>query len=281
MPTLRLAVLAVMVIAAVASETAMSTMPLFTWSGHSEVTRPRSADAALATSITSGDTELVMVYMLNEVSTRDMQNHKEAFTNLQDSLEKAQSSSFVALPVSKVSIDSMLETSRVNGVSAVDVESSQLQAYLSAHPELMTNSQPDVIVVRFPADMDAASADALVGSADKAVAAATSGNYVGILSTTSSMEAGLATNLAFQFFQSDNLRSSVPYTTGDSTRNALLYGPSVYLTPTLLISILVMIYMGFLLLAAYCCILSLQTPEKFEGDQEREMDDALKKGTGQ
>merc|ERR1711934_696219 len=270
--TRRVAVVTLMVIAAVASETSTSTMPLFAWSGHSELVKPHSADSALATAITSGDTELVMVYMLNEVSTRDMQIHKESFTNLQDTLEQAQSSSFVALPVTKVNIDSILATSRVNGVAGVDVESSQLQAYLSTHPELMTNSKPDVIVVRFPANMDAASTDALVGSAQKAVAAATSGKYNSILSTTSSMEPGLATNLAFQFFQADNLRSSVPY---NGTRTSLLYGPSTYLTPTLLIAILIMIYMGFLALAAYCCILSLQTPEKFEGDQEKEMNNAL------
>merc|ERR1712023_208985 len=54
------------------------------------------------------------------------------------------------------------------------------------------------------------------------------------------------------------------------------FGATVqYLTPNLMIAILVMIYMGFLVICSWCCILSLQTPEKFEGDQEKDMARAL------
>merc|ERR1712146_45196 len=60
-----------------------------------------------------------------------------------------------------------------------------------------------------------------------------------------------------------------------SSRHSLLYGPSYYLTPTLLLAIMVMVYVAVVALCAFCCILSLQTPEKFEGDMEREMSSAL------
>ena len=34
------------------------------------------------------------------------------------------------------------------------------QGYMAAHPEMMTNQKPDVLVVRFEADMDMATAGA-------------------------------------------------------------------------------------------------------------------------
>jgi len=256
-------------------------MPLFAWSGHSDVAKSRGADSALATAINQSP-ELVMVYMLNEISTNDMQTQKEVFSNLQESLNQAQSSTFAALPVSKVDVDDLLKTARVNDVNGVEVESSELQAYLAEHSELMANSKPDVIVVRFPSDMDAASTDAVIGSAEKTVSAATSGKYNSILSTISSMAStGSTTNLAAQwFFTMGDSRTFVPsllYGNATTTRNAIQYGSTSTLTPTLLIAILITIYMGLLALAAYCCILALQTPEKFEGDQDKEMDRAMGK----
>jgi hypothetical protein len=275
-----LCVAALAYVAVMASESSMSTMPLFVWSGDSDMSaKPQSADAALATALTSGRPELVMAYMFDEVSTFEMQNHQEAFTHLEGAIEDAKSSAFVALPVSKVNIDGLLATARVNGVEGKVVESSELQGYLAAHPELMANSKPDMLIVHFSGTMDAASADAVIGSAEKAVAQSTFGKYVSILSTTSSMmEPGAASNLAFQFFPSD-LRSAEHYAFQNGTlapnNSAMMYGPSFYLTPTLLLAILSMIYMGLLLITAYCCILSLQTPEKFEGDQEKDMNRAL------
>lgn len=260
-------------------------MPLFAWSGHREITStPQSANGVLAKVLGSDrNDELVMVYMFDEVSTVQMQKQQSAFINLQDVLEKAESSSFAALPVSKVNIDSILATARVNGVTGIDVESSKLQAYMAAHPELMTNSKPEVVVVRFPATIDSGTADAIIGSTEKAVSASTLGKYTSILTTTSSMEPGVASNLAFKFFASSDMGASSHYVyngnlTAQPGRSALLYGSSFYLTPTLMISILVMIYMGVLALAAYCCILSLQTPEMFEGDHEFLMQRALNGG---
>jgi len=293
MRTVLSAFVVVVVAAVAASETAASTMPLFAWSGHSETQpKPRSADAALASALTSGKTELVMVYMLNEVSTQDMQSAKEGFTNLQETLDTARSSTFTALPVTKVDMDSLLETASAHDVVGHDVASSELQNFLAEHAELMSNGKPDVVIVRFPEGEEPSAADALIGSAEKAVASATDGKYNSILSTLSSMETGVATNLAFKFFQSSSLRSNVHNMDANATAEAsatgpafednyglfvksVVYGPTYYLTPTLLIAILVMIYMAILLLAAYCCLLQLQTPEMFEGDQERDMARAL------
>jgi len=290
MRTLLATFVAVVVAAVAASETAASTMPLFSWSSHSELQpKPRSADAALASALSSGETELVMMYMLNEVSTQEMQSAKGGFTNLQDTLETARSSTFTALPVTKVDMSGLLETASAHGVVGHDVESSELQNFLAENAQLMSNGKPDVVIVRFPEGQDTASADALIGSAEKAVASATDGKYNSILSTLSSMETGVATNLAFKFFQTSNLRSNVHNIDANATVSAtgalvdnyglyvksVMYGPTYYLTPTLLIAILVMIYMFVLLLAAYCCLLQLQTPEMFEGDQERDMARAL------
>merc|ERR1719197_346192 len=275
-------------VGAVASESSISTMPLFSWSGHSDMeSKPTSADAALETALT-GQPELVMVYMLNEVSTVDMQTQKDSFANLQAALDQAHSSSFAALPVSKVDIDSLLATSKAHGITGADVESSQLEAYLASHSDLMSNQKPDVVVVRFPEQMDAADTDRVLGTAEKSIAAATSGKYSSILSTTSSMAPGVATNLAFRWFASDYLRSNSFNTLANfngtakswpkSTRTSMYYGGAAYMTPTLGLAILVMIYMAFLALSAYCCILNLQTPEKFEGDQEKDMSRALNQG---
>jgi len=287
-----LAALAALAVSLVAAQNAVSsTMPLFAWSGHSELaSKPQSADAALASALSTGRTEMVMVYMLNEVSTQEMHNAKEAFTNLQDTLDRARSSTFTAVPVSKVDVASLLATAKVNGIVGHDVESSKLQGFLADHAALLSNGKPDVLIVRFPDDINSAGADAIIGSAEKAVSSATDGKYNSILSTLSSMEPDVAINLANKFFQSSDLRSNVHNlnanantTTGADAyvkneglyTKSVVYGPSYYLTPTLLVAILVMIYMGVLLISAYCCLLSLQTPEKFEGDQEKDMARAL------
>jgi len=270
-----LALLGLMAVAA--TETSMSTMPLFTWSGHSDtLASSQSAAGALKTALESGKPEVVLVYMLNEASTHDMQSQQAAYTHLQDALDNARSSAFAALPVAKVDINSMLAVAESNQAVGRSVESSGVEALLAAHPEMLSDSKPDVLVVRFPEEADAATADALIGATEKAVSAATAGKYDSILSTTSSMEAGSATNLAFRFSQAANTRGYPEYT-GPSMnyRNTIMYGSSRFLTPSLLVAIMITIYMGFLALAAYCCILSLQTPEKFEGDQEKDMQHAL------
>jgi len=274
-------VVAFAVLALATAENSMSTMPLFRWSAHRHIdSEAKSADQALAAVLGSGKTEIAMVYMLNEASTHFMQNRKAEFTHLEDALGKARSSQFTALPVAEAQTESLLATARVNGVQGVEVEGSKLQDYLAAHPELATNGKADVIVVKFAKDTDVATADSILGSAEKAVAATTNGAYDSILSTTSTLEPGTNVNLAFQFFASESLVSGVRYTYNNgtsptSTRTSINYGSAVNLTPTLLLSVLLMLYMVFLALSAFCCILALQTPEKFEGDQQQEMKRAL------
>jgi len=268
-------------------------MPLFAWDASGAVAQsPASVEAALTSALAGKEPEVVMTYMFDETSTQQMQGDKEQFVQLKSVLDNAASSTFSALPVSECTSEALAATARANGATSVEVQAEDLQKYLESHSVLMSDGKPDVIVVRF-GTMKAAQADSLIGAAEKAVAAATSGRFSSLLSTTSSMEPGVPTNLAFTFFQSQNLRSrpQFAYANGDALmsqgglalttsatvggRKALWYGSVQYLTPTLMIAILVMIYMGFLVLCAYCCVLSLQTPEKFEGDQEKDMARAL------
>jgi len=253
---------------------------------------PASVEAALTSALTGREPEVVMTYMFDETSTHQMQGEKEQFVQLKSVLDNAASSAFAALPVSECTTEGLAATARANGATSVEVQAEDLQKYLESHSVLMSDGKPDVIIVRF-GSMKAAQADSLIGAAEKAVAAATSGRFSSLLSTTSSMEPGVPTNLAFTYFQSQNLRSKPQYAYADGDalisqggnaltlsatvggRRALWYGTVQYLTPNLMIAILVMIYMGFLVLSAWCCILSLQTPEKFEGDQEKDMARAL------
>lgn len=229
------------------------------------------------------------MYLLNEVSTQDMQNAQDAFTNLQDTLESARSSTFSAVPLDKVNMEGLLETASANGAAAHNVQSDELEGFLAKNKQLMSDGKPDVVVVRFPAadTLDASSTDAVIGSAQKAISDTTQ-KYTSILSTLSSMETGVASNLAFKFLQSSGVRSNVHNLNANATLSSdgfvdniglytksLSYGTTNYLTPTLLVAILVMIYMAVLAISAYCCLLSLQTPEKFEGDQEKDMARAL------
>jgi len=296
----RFLLLVSLLVAAAAAESSMSTMPLFAWDASGAVAQnPASVEAALTSALAGKEPEVVMTYMFDETSTQQMQGEKEQFVQLKSVLDNAASSAFAALPVSECTTEGLAATARANGATSVEVQAEDLQKYLESHSVLMSDGKPDVIVVRF-GSMKAAQADSLIGAAEKAVAAATSGRFSSLLSTTSSMEPGVPTNLAFTFFQSQNLRSN-PSFAWDGKANSLLsqggnalqvgnalnaagavgarrslwYGTVQYLTPNLMIAILVMIYMGFLLLCAYCCVLSLQTPEKFEGDQEKDMARAL------
>merc|ERR1711934_982467 len=234
----------------------MSTMPLFVWSGHSKVASlGQSVQTALSSNLAGA--EIVMVYMLDGVSAHEMANRKAALTNLQGSMEKAQDSAFAGLPVHKVS------SAEKDAESTHSVKSTELQAFLANNAKLLSNGKPDVVVVQFPAKTDLASVDALVGAANDAVSAVTS-KFVGILSSGNSLELGQTTNLA-SFVPTDYMKS-VAYPQG-----GIRYGPTYYLTPTLLVALLVGAWLLFVSLCAYCCILSLQTPEKFEDDHKKDM----------
>jgi len=290
--------LAAIVAYAVADSAMTTTMPLFKWSGKNAgpVGEPKSVDGALAQSLNSGNPEIVMVYMLHEVSSNQMHSEKESMKNLKSAVTSSKWSNFNALPLAKVETSSLLSTAREHGANVMEVQSSELQGFLAQHPELLSNAKPDVVVVNFPAKEHLATVDSVVGATEKDLAFTDA--RTSILSTTSAMVGDEASNL-MTFYSSSNLwtqpasveqansnaknPSTVapkylqPFGPGTSitTRHSLLYGPSYYLTPTLLLAILVMIYIGVVALCAFCCILSLQTPEKFEGDMEREMSSAL------
>merc|ERR1711934_667333 len=252
----------------------MSTMPLFVWSGHSKVASlGQSVQTALSSNLAGA--EIVMVYMLDGVSAHEMANRKAALTNLQGSMEKAQDSAFAGLPVHKVS------SAEKDAESTHSVKSTELQAFLANNAKLLSNGKPDGAVVQFPAKTDLASVDALVGAANEAVSAVTP-KFVGILSSGNSLELGQTTNLA-------SVAPGDPWSPTSSTNgitaNAAIfggklgvgiqYGPTSLLTPTLLVALLVGAWLLFVSLCAYCCILSLQTPEKFEDDHKKDMARAL------
>jgi hypothetical protein len=288
--TLPLAVAVAAILAyAVAESSLTTTMPLFKWSSDTAgpVGEPKSVDGALAQSLKTGSPEIVMVYMLSEVSSNQMFHEKESMANLKNVITHSKWSNFNALPLAKVEASSVLSAAREHGATAVEVKSSELQGFMAKHPELLTNSKPDVVVVNFPTKESLATVDSVVSATEKSIAPADS--RVSILSTTSEMKDDVASSL-MTFYSSSNLWTrpatiqqaqagdAYLHPGGDATfttRHSLLYGPSYYLTPTLLLAILVMIYIGVVALCAFCCILSLQTPEKFEGDMEKEMSSAL------
>merc|ERR1711881_755298 len=59
----------------------MSTMPLFVWSSSNDVDRTNSVKSAISKNLKGS--EVTMLYMLNEVSSHQMQQKKAALTNLQ------------------------------------------------------------------------------------------------------------------------------------------------------------------------------------------------------
>jgi len=295
--------------AAAAAETSASSIPLFKWAGNSQVdvgASDSTAQGALSALLAGHkDAEMVMVYLLHEVSSKALHGKSAALTNFQDVLAKADSSSFSNIALKAQGSDDLHKAAREAGASAVAVPSSELQAFLAKNAGLAANKKQDVVVVTFPEGADIAEADALVGAAEKAVASSTNGAHAGLLSSTLS-EKTVATNLAFQFTGSNSATSkyySAPsafnvwtrtgatnlippgttnagYTSNQGGKG-LKYGPSVYLTPTLLLAIIVTLYMLFVSISAFCCILSLQTPEMFEGDQLKLMKEALdKQGNG-
>merc|ERR1711934_543395 len=258
----------------------MSTMPLFVWSGHSKVASlGQSVKTALSSNLAGA--EIVMVYMLDGVSAHAMADRKAALTNLQGSMEMAQDSAFAGLPVHKVSSADVVAVAEKDAESTHSVKSTELQAFLANNAKLLSNGKPDGAVVQFPAKTDLASVDALVGAANEAVSAVTP-KFVGILSSGNSLELGQTTNLA-SFVPGDPW--SPTSSTNGITANAAIfggklgvgiqYGPTSLLTPTLLVALLVGAWLLFVSLCAYCCILSLQTPEKFEDDHKKDMARAL------
>merc|ERR1711981_968054 len=239
-----------------------------------------------------------MVYLLHEVSSKALHNNHAALSNLKDVLDRAGSSSFANLPMSAVSAQDFVSAARVAGTSGLTVQSSELQGYLSEHPQLASNGKQDVIVVQFPEGADLATVDAEIASAEKAVTAVTNGAHAGMVASSLAPSTVSATNLAAEFNYRDS-RTGVYYGTpsafaptstgltktapsnglvgaaNNQAGKALTYGPSRFLTPTLNLGILVTLYMLFVAISAFCCILSLQTPEMFEEDQKKAMHSAL------
>jgi len=297
MRTLPVVVAVAAIFAYAVADTSLTTMPLFSWSGKTAgVGEAKSAAGALAHSLKSGSPEIVMVYMLNEVSSNQMYHEKQSMTNLKNAVLNSKSSNFRALQLEKADTSSLLSTAREYGANTMEVKASELQDFLAKHTDLLSNAKPDVVIVNFPAKESMSSVDAVVGATEKSISSTEA--RTSILSTTSEMKDDVASNL-MTFYSSQNLwtqpatvdqalsmsaqatTAAAPFlhpggiNAGVTTRHSILYGPSYYLTPTLLLAILVMIYIGVVALCAFCCILSLQTPEKFEGDMEREMSSAL------
>jgi len=261
------ALCALLFVAVALGAASVSTMPLFVWSGSDKVA-PGAKSVKTALSENLKGSEVAMVYMMNEVSSHKMRQSGDALTNLQDSLTKAKSTAFAAIPVEKVSTEDIATAARTMGANVVNVKSADLQAHLAAHPEIATNGKPDVVMVQFAANADMGTVDSVVGAANKAISAATT-KHVGILSTTNAQDIADATNLAFRY-EDIYTQGTVAFGSG-----AIFTGTVSMLTPGLLVGILMMVFMGILALSAYCCLMSLQTPQMFEGDQKDDMRRAL------
>jgi len=263
---LKSAIVGCVLFVALAGAASVSTMPLFVWSGSDKVASgAKSVKSALSQNLKGS--EVAMVYMMNEVSSHKMRQNGE-LTNLEESLSKAKSTAFAALPVEKVATEDIATEARSMGASVVTVKSTDLQAHLAAHPEIATNGKPDVVLVPFPSNANMDTVDSVVGAANKAVSAVTN-KHLGILSTSNAQDIADATNLAFHY-EPIYSKGNVAFTNG-----AIFGGTVSMLTPGLLVAILMMVFMGILALSAYCCLMSLQTPEMFEGDQKEEMKRAL------
>merc|ERR1712086_602672 len=182
----------------------------------------------------------------------------DTLTHLKDAVTSSQWSNYKSLPLAKSQISELLQSASSMEVNSVEVDSKDLQAFFAKHP--------DVVVVRFPEKESMASVDAVVGSAEKAVKAVTDDHCTNLMTFYQSSDLWLRYPTIAQSYQE----------TVASKRTFIKYGPTYYLTPTLLLAILAMIYSGIVLLCAFCCILSLQTPQKFENDYKNEMDEALK-----
>jgi len=269
----------------------MHVLPVFVWSGKSlaPVAEPTSVDVALANSLV-GSPEIVVFYMLNEVSALQLRKEKSLLKNIEASITSAATSTFKALPLTKVQISDLASASAEKGANIIEVDSSAIQAYLAEHREVLANGKTDVVFVRFSAGATLDAIDAVVGACEKAVSGTEKRRS--ILSTSSSMAETTVANL-LQFQAADRLWTKYPTLSAsfandvswsdsgvDDTRRFIKYGTSAYMTPTLLLAILVMIYVLILALSAFCCLLSLQTPEKFEGDQKLEMERELNRGSG-
>merc|ERR1711908_238718 len=184
------------------ADSSSTTMPLFSWSGKTGVGEAKSAADALAHSLKTGSPEIVMVYMLSEVSSNQMFHEKESMANLKNVITHSKWSNFNALPLAKVEASSVLSAAREHGATAVEVKSSELQGFMAKHPELLTNSKPDVVVVNFPTKESLATVDSVVSATEKSIAPADS--RVSILSTTSEMKDDVSSSL-MTFYSSSNL----------------------------------------------------------------------------
>merc|ERR1712205_134047 len=91
------ALCALLFVAVALGAASVSTMPLFVWSGSDKVA-PGAKSVKSALSQNLKGSEVAMVYMMNEVSSHKMRQNGE-LTNLEESLSKAKSTAFAALPV--------------------------------------------------------------------------------------------------------------------------------------------------------------------------------------
>jgi len=125
------------------------------------------------------------------------------------------------------------------------IPGAKAEAYIASHPELFTNSRPDLLVIEVAATADSPTAtfaaqDALVGRVSRAVADATGGRYAALVT-------------------GDRVQAI-------STRRRLNNeGASpIYIDRDLLTALLVSIILFVVFISGFCCLFGLQTPRKFD-----------------
>jgi len=191
--------------------------------------------------------EVLAVFLHDELATEDVRTHgTDAFPVLQKLM--ADSPSSVSVPFTTRSASLSFE-------GATRVAADEAERYLEQHPALATNGKTDVLLIPLPASSGGQPGqrgaaflehDALVGRVAAAVAKATGGNYVALLTG----KAG----------GSDDVQHLT------MRRRLAEAEPQVGLriSPDLMAGLMVSFLLIIIFLNGFCCLFSLQTPKKFE-----------------
>jgi hypothetical protein len=183
--------------------------------------------------------EVLTVFLHDELATDDVRTRGTSeFPVLQNLMAESPTSLEVPFTTRTGAL-------RFDGATSVAAE--QAERYLEQFPALSTNGKTDVLLIPLPANAPGkfAEHDALVGRVAAAVAKATKGNYVALLTGARSEDDVKHVTMRRQLASGD-----VEY---GLRINAQLFAG-------LVVSFLLIV----IFLNGFCCLFSLQTPKKFE-----------------
>jgi len=200
----------------------------------------------LLNKVPAGTPEVLAVFLHDELATDDVRTHG---TNAFPVLQKLMADSPTSL-----SIPFTTRTGSLSFEGATRVAADQAERYLEQNPTLATNGKTDVLLIPLRVDARAnplrahgfAEHDALVGRVAAAVAKATGGNYVALLTGARSHDG----------FKHVTMRRQL--TEAETPQVGLRISPQLF--AGLMVSFLLIV----IFLNGFCCLFSLQTPKKFE-----------------